>query len=63
MTRSLRIGSWNVCNGIAMKMDYVKNAITEYDLDILFIQEAELKKIPKKTCTAYKVTQRNFVLL
>jgi 7,8-dihydro-6-hydroxymethylpterin-pyrophosphokinase len=46
-----------------MKMDYVKNAITEYDLDILFIQEAELKKIPKKTCTAYKVTQRNFVLL
>jgi len=24
-------------------MDYVKNAITEYDLDILFIQEAEIK--------------------
>ena len=25
-------------------MDFVKNAITEYDLDILFIQEAELNK-------------------
>ena len=23
-------------------MDYVKNAITEYDLDILFIQEAKI---------------------
>ncbi len=43
MTLSLKIGSWNVCNGITTKMDYVKYAITEYDLDILFIQEAEIK--------------------
>ena len=27
-----------------MKLDYVKNALTEYDLDILFIQEAELRE-------------------
>ena len=26
-----------------MKMDYVKNAIKEYGLDVLFIQEAEIK--------------------
>ena len=44
MTRRLKIGSWNVCNGIATKMDYVKNALTEYDLDVLFIQEAEISE-------------------
>jgi mRNA deadenylase 3'-5' endonuclease subunit Ccr4 len=27
-----------------MKLEYVKNALTEYDLDILFIQEAELRE-------------------
>lgn len=48
MTRSLKIGSWNVCNGIAMKMDYVKNALTEYDLDVLFIQEAEISETLQK---------------
>ncbi len=48
MTRSLKIGSWNVCNGIAMKMDYVKNALMEYDLDVLFIQEAEISETLQK---------------
>ncbi len=42
MTQRLKVGSWNACNGIASQLDYVKTAITEYDLDILLIQESEL---------------------
>ena len=42
MTRKLKIGSWNVCNGLASKLDYVRTAIMEYDLDILMVQETEL---------------------
>ncbi len=42
MTQRLKVGSWNTCNGIASQLDYVKTAITEYDLDILLIQESKL---------------------
>ena len=39
-----RIGTWNVCNGLARKKDYVKRILDENDLDVLFIQEAEITK-------------------
>ena len=42
MKTQLRIGTWNLCNGLAMKMDYVKAVIKEKIIDVLFLQETEI---------------------
>ena len=39
MKKKLLIGTWNLCNGMTMKMDYVKAILNEKRLDILFLQE------------------------
>ena len=36
------IGSWNACNGITCKKDYIRGVLHEENLDILCIQEAQL---------------------
>jgi len=42
MKKKLLIGTWNLCNGMTMKMDYVKVVLNEKRLDILFLQETEI---------------------
>ena len=41
--KKLNIATWNVCNGLLHKLDYVKDLLNEHKIDILFLQEAELK--------------------
>ena len=40
--KAINVGSWNLCNGLLNKKDYVKNVLNEYQLDILFLQETEI---------------------
>ena len=40
--KQLKIGTWNLCIGLAMKMNYVKTVLTQNDIDILFLQEIEI---------------------
>ena len=42
MKKKLFIGTWNLCNGMTMKMDYIKAVLKEKRLDILFLQETEI---------------------
>jgi exonuclease III len=42
-TKQIKICTWNVCLGIFHKMHFVKTAIKENEIDILCIQEAEVK--------------------
>jgi exonuclease III len=42
-TKQIKICTWNVCLGIFHKLQFVKTAIEENDIDILCIQEAEVK--------------------
>ena len=42
-TKQLKIGSWNLCNGLMNKVNYVKDLLLESNIDILFLQETELK--------------------
>ena len=42
MKKKLLIGTWNLCNGMTMKMDYIKAVLKEKRLDILFLQETEI---------------------
>ena len=41
--QSITVASWNLCNGLINKVQYVSDLLTEEDLDILFLQETELK--------------------
>ena len=41
--KSLRIASWNLCNGLSNKLQYVKHVINEECIDILILQETEIK--------------------
>lgn len=43
MNNQLRICTWNVCLGLKYKLDYVKELLTKNSIDILCIQEAEIK--------------------
>jgi hypothetical protein len=36
------IGTWNLCNGIIMKMDYVKIAMKEKGFAILFLEKTKI---------------------
>ncbi len=40
--RALKIVSWNLCNGLLNKVDYVKNILLEHNVDIILLQETEL---------------------
>ena len=42
MKKDLKIGTRNQCNGVAMKMDYVKNILPKKKFDVLFLQETEI---------------------
>ena len=42
MKKKLLIGTWNLCNGITMKMDYIKAVLKQKSLNILFLQETEI---------------------
>ena len=42
--KQLIISTWNVCNGLLNKVDYVKDLLTENNIDILFLQETEVHK-------------------
>ena len=42
MKKQLRIGTWNLCNELAMKMNYVKSVLQEGKIDVLFLQETEI---------------------
>ena len=42
-TKQIKICTWNICLGILHKMYLVKTFILEHNIDILCIQEAEVK--------------------
>ena len=43
MCVALKIGSWNLCNGLSNKVGYIRALLVEHDLDILLLQEAEIQ--------------------
>ena len=45
----INVISWNLRNGLFNKKDYVKNVMDEYQLDIVFLQEAEIPADTKTT--------------
>ena len=40
---SLKIATWNLCNGLTNKVQYVKDMLQTHDMDIIFLQETEIK--------------------
>jgi len=40
----IHIGSWNCCLGLVNKVDIVQSILKDYKLDVLFIQEAEIRQ-------------------
>ena len=38
-----KIASWNVCLGISNKLHHIQNILQTENIDILFIQEAEVQ--------------------
>ena len=42
-TKQLRICTWNVCLGARTKLPTIKTLLHEHDIDILCIQEADIK--------------------
>ena len=40
---SIKITSWNICLGISNKLNFIKNLLYTENIDVLFIQEAELQ--------------------
>ena len=43
--KNLIIASLNVCLGLFNKLDYVKQCLRNYDIDILFVQECEISQL------------------
>jgi len=43
VTKNLRIFHWNIANGLANKMLSLKNLINQFDPDVIFINESEIK--------------------
>ena len=43
MNKQLRICTWNVCLGLKYKLNYVKELLLKNSIDILCIQEAEIR--------------------
>ena len=44
MSSEIKISTWNLCLGLFHKKDYVKAIIHKYNIDILNLQETELKE-------------------
>ena len=40
---NIAIASWNCCLGLQNKLDFIKNVLNTYTIDLLFLQEAEIK--------------------
>ena len=58
MLNTLTIASWNICLGISNKLHHIENLLSTKNIDILFIQEAE---ISNQTDTAfYRINGYNF---
>ena len=53
-TTQLRICTWNVCLGARTKLPTIKTLLHEYDIDILCIQEADIK--PEEDVSDYRVS-------
>ena len=50
MHEQLKIATWNLCLGLLHKIDYVKTCLHKHNLDILNLQETEIKAdVPLKT--------------
>ena len=43
IVQNLKLCTWNVCLGAKYKKHYIKNLLEEHSIDILCIQEAEIK--------------------
>ena len=43
ITKNLKICTWNVCLGAKYKKHHIKNLLEEHAIDILCIQEVEIK--------------------
>ena len=43
MKKTLTVSTWNLCNGLLNKMIYVKNMLKEERIDVLILQETQLK--------------------
>ena len=44
MIEHIKIATWNLCLGLFHKKDYVKATLHKYNIDILNLQEAEIKE-------------------
>ena len=53
-TTQLRICTWNVCLGARTKLPTIKTLLHEHDIDILCIQEADIK--PEEDVSDYRVS-------
>ena len=51
---SLKVTSWNLCNGLLNKMDYVKAALHEQKIDIMFLQETEIQTVVDRSSLSIK---------
>jgi exonuclease III len=40
--QEITIATWNVCLGLSKKRDYIREMLTELEIDILNLQETEL---------------------
>ena len=50
MHEELKIATWNLCLGLFNKVDYVKNCLQKHNIDVLGLQETEIKPdVPLKT--------------
>jgi hypothetical protein len=43
MTEQLKIATWNLCLGVSNKRDYIRQILNEHEIDILNMQETDLK--------------------
>ena len=43
--RPLNVATLNVCLGLFNKLEYIKQCIEEFDIDILFVQECEISQM------------------
>ena len=50
MPEQIKIATWNLCLGLLQKIDYVKTCLKLHSIDVLNLQETELKPdIPIQT--------------
>ena len=57
--KKLKIASWNVCLGVSNKLEYITRLLNSDQIDVLFIQEAEIRN--QTNIEFYKV--KNYTLI